>query len=115
MLEDKPQLECLLVQSLVPQESEAAKSAIAAFAERAEDEFSYHYYATDPEDVEEDNFWYMRDLGDGNAPHVPVVISYEPNLAHFNSIENVADRLANSQEYRSLADRIVARFMRKEE
>lgn len=115
VLADKPQLECLLVQSLVPQDTKASKSATAGFADRAEDEFSEHYYAADPEDVEEDNLWYIRDMENGGAPHNPVVISYEPKLAHFDSIEDVADHLANSPEYREIAERIVARFMREEE
>jgi hypothetical protein len=115
VLEDKPQLECLLVQSLVPQDTKAAKSATAGFADRARDEFSEHYYAADPEGAEEDTLWYIRDLEDDDAPHVPVAISYEPKLAHFDSIEDVADHLAKSPEYRLFADRIAARFMREEE
>ncbi len=113
--EDKHQLECLLVQSLVPQDTKASKSAAAGFANRARDEFSDHYYAVDPENPEEDNLWYIRDMEDDDAPHVPVAISYEPKLAHFDSIEDVADHLANSPEYCSLAKRIMARFMRVEE
>ncbi|MEI8373241.1 MAG: hypothetical protein WCJ35_10465 [Planctomycetota bacterium] len=115
VLADKPQLECLLVQSLVPQDTKAAKDAVAGFAERAQDEFSEHYYAADPEDAEEDNFWYIRDIENEVAPHAPVAISYEPKLAHFDSIEDVADPLASLPEYRSLAERIVAKFMREEE
>ena len=99
---DKPQLECLLVQSLVPQDTEAAKSAAAGFAEPRRDEFSEHYYAADPEDSEEDDLWYIRDMENDDAPHVPIAISYEPKLAHFDSIGDVADHLANSPEYRSL-------------
>jgi hypothetical protein len=115
VLQDKPQLECLLVQSLVPQNAQIYKLAIAGFADHAQDEFEEHYYAADPEGPEEDELWYIRDMENDDAPHVPTVISYQEKLAHFDSIEDVADHLANSPEYRSLADRIVARFMREEE
>ena len=82
---------------------------------RARDEFSEHYYAADPEDdSDEDRFWYIRDLEDDDAPHVPVVIPYQQVLAHFDSIEDVSDHLADSPIFRSLAGRIVARFAREE-
>jgi hypothetical protein len=115
VMADKPQLECFLVQSLVPQDATISKSARVRFAERARDEFSEHYYATNPEDdSDEDRFWYIRDLEDDDAPHVPVVIPYQQVLAHFDSIEDVSDHLADSPEFRSLAGRIVARFAREE-
>jgi hypothetical protein len=115
VLAGKSQLECLLVQALVPQDAQISKLAIAGFAERARDEFSERYYASDPDDPEEDRFWYVRDLEDDDAPHAPVAISYQPTLSHFDSLEDVADHLANSPEYRSLADRIVARFLQEGE
>ena len=89
-------------------DAKISKIAALRFAERAADEFSEHYYAADPEDSDEDRFWYIRDLEDDDAPHVPVAISYEPRLSHFDSIEDIADHLADSPEYRALSNRIVA-------
>jgi hypothetical protein len=114
VVEGKPQLECLLVQSLVPQDAKLSRIATTKFAERARDEFSDHYYAADPNDLEEDRFWYIRDLDNDDAPHAPVALSYDSKLSHFDTIEDVADHLSNSTEYRSLANRIIARFAKEE-
>ncbi len=110
VFENLPQLDCLLVQAMVPEDSRASAIARGTFSDRARDEFADHYYAPDPEDPEEDRFWYVRDLEDEDAPHAPVAISYQPKLAHFEKLDDVADALADSPDYRGFANRIVARF-----
>lgn len=113
VLADKPQSECVLVQALVPENVEVSRLAAAQFTERARDEFSDHYYATDPEDPSEDRFWYVRDMEDDDAPHAPLSLSYQPKLSHFRVLDDVADELAELPEYRRLAQRISERFLRK--
>ncbi len=114
VLEGKRQIEGILVQAMVPEDTEAAKNAKAGFSDRARDEFADHYYAEDPEDPEEDRLWYVRDIDDSEAPHVPVALYYSPKLAHFDLIDDVADYLAETREYRALTDRIAGRFGKSE-
>jgi len=114
VLEGKRQIEGLLVQAMVPEDAKVAKMAEAEFSDRARDEFAAHYYAEDPENPEEDTFWYMRDIDDPEVPHVPVALSYSPKLAHFDLIDDVADYLAESPEFRALAERIAGRFGKSE-
>jgi len=115
VLKDEPQLDCQLVQAMVPEDLKAAKAARSDFADRAKDEFASSYYAEDPADPDEDSKWYVRDLDDECAPHVPAVISYQPWLAHFDSIDDIAERLAESREYNTLIERIMARLSKEEE
>ena len=110
VLENRAQLDCLLVQAMVPEDSKAATSSRAVFSDLARDAFSECYYAPDPADPEEERFWYVRDMEASDAPHAPVAISYQPKLAHFDKLEDVADHLAQSPEYMSLAERVAARF-----
>lgn len=115
VLKDEPQLDCQLVQAMVPEDLKAAKAAMADFADRAKDEFESNYYAEDPDNPDEDSKWYVRDLDDESAPHVPAVISYQPWLAHFDNIDDIADRLAESREHDILNERVTARFLKEEE
>ncbi|WP_143763361.1 KGGVGR-motif variant AAA ATPase [Methanothrix harundinacea] len=113
VLEGESQLECLLVQAMITDVSEVAKSAIESFKDRARDEFAQYYYSADPEneeDEEDKDFWYVRDSDDEYAPHVPVAIRYQQFLAHFDVIDDVADRLTESPGYPDLAERITSRF-----
>ncbi len=103
-----PQGDCLLVQAMVPADTETAKKARDTFEVRARDEFSdtkHGYYAE-----ESDDYWDLADIETKDAPHVPVPLSYDLKLAHFADIADVADLLAQSPEYRKLAGRITARF-----
>lgn len=110
--EGESQLEILLVQAMITDVSEVAKSAIKSFMDRARDEFAQYYYSENPEneDDEDEDFWYVRDLDDPYAPHVPVAIRYQQFLAHFDVIDDVADRLTESPGYPDLAERIASRF-----
>jgi hypothetical protein len=106
----RPQAECLLVHAMVPRDATVSPMARAAFSDRARDEFTETYYAEDPEDPEDDRFWYVRDAENDDAPHVPIALSYDPKLAHFRRIDDVVTELADSPEYSALADRIAARY-----
>lgn len=113
--ENRPQLECILVHAMVPQDVETATIATKIFAERALSEFRDHYYAPDPEDLEEDSLWYVRDSEASDAPHAPVPISYQPQLAHFSHIDVIADQLCDARMYREFADRLTERFRHEED
>jgi len=103
-----PQGDCILVQAMVPADTETARRARESFETRARDEFSdteHGYYAE-----KSDEYWDLRDLDTQDAPHVPVPLSYDLKLAHFRDVGDVADLLAESPEYRWLAERITAPF-----
>jgi cellulose biosynthesis protein BcsQ len=110
VLENRAQIECLLVQAMVPEDMKVATLARGMFSDRARDEFSSNYYAQDPDDPDEDKLWYVRDLEDEDAPHASVPLSYKASLAHFDRVDEIADVLADSPEYRALAKRIASRF-----
>ena len=109
--ESNTQLECILVQAMVPEDARAGTQAKATYSARALEEFRAHYYATDPDDPEEDQLWYVRDSEGSDAPHVPVAVTYQPRLAHYERVDDVADALADSVEYKALAERILQRFV----
>jgi hypothetical protein len=115
VLNGRPQAECVLVQALVPAHVEAARYATEAFTERARSAFTDLYYAEEPEDPSDERFWDVRDLDSEDAPHVPVPISYEEQLAHFSDIADIADLLAESAAYRILEERIAGRFEQETE
>lgn len=114
--EDRPQLDCVLVHAMVPQEATAAKIATEDFAARALTEFRDHYYAPDPEKPEEDDdrLWYIRDAETTDAPHAPVAVPYQSKLAHYAIVDDVADHLAEAREFVALTERIGGRFRREE-
>jgi hypothetical protein len=109
--EDNKQLDCVLVHAMVPEDAKVGALARAAFETRALEEFRSHYYAADPVEPDEDRLWYVRDSEASDAPHVPAAVSYQPRLAHYERIDDVADTLAGSAEYQALAERIQQRFL----
>lgn len=113
--EDRPQLDCVLVHAMIPEDAAAGKAAKEGFAARALAEFRDHYYAPDPNDPDEDRLWYVRDAEASDAPHAPVPISYQPRLAHYARIDDVADYLAQAKELGDLGERIAERFGREGE
>jgi len=113
--EGSVQLECILTHAMVPVDTKAGTQAKSVFAARALEEFRGHYYAADPADPEEDQLWYVRDSDGSDAPHVPIALSYQPKLAHFERIDDVADALADSAEYKALTERIQQRFLSTKE
>ena len=106
----KPQADCVLVQTMIPEFHDSAVDAKAVFLARAESEFENHYYAEDPASDEDDLMWAVRDMSTKDAPHQPVHLTYKQNLAHFRALQYVlADLL--SDEYQNLAKRIQGRFV----
>ncbi len=103
----KPQADCLLVQAMVPRVTDPPGVATTAFAERSLDEFTEHYYAAEGG---EDLWTTVDDVESSDAPHVPVPLLYNDQLAYFRTIDEVADLLAKSEDYRALAIRILSRF-----
>ncbi len=108
----QPQGEILLVQTMIPPTPDAADNAKANFAERARQEFTDLYYATEPDDPADDRFWDVRDVESADAPHVPVTISYDPRLADFRDVADIADVLCEGI-YTAVSARIAARFVKE--
>ncbi len=116
VLENNPQADCILVQAMVPPDTEIAKQATASFASRSEDEFRELYYAApSTEDKDADTLWDLDDMGADDAPHVPEHLIYEPRLAHVRDISDVAELLTEAPEYRRLEIRIADRFQESED
>ena len=107
------QAECLLVQSMVPENIEVAQMVKKRFLDRARDEFESSYYAEDPADEGEDLYWYARDADSQDAPHQPVALSYKQGLASFRTIDDAVP-IVTSDEYKSFADRICAHFLEED-
>lgn len=105
-----PQADCILVQAMVPRDTESGKIAMEHFLAQAREDFSHHFYAVEPQIDDEDIFWDMSDIDSADAPHVPIAIPYEPALAHFKDLVDVAETLTGPP-YGQLAQRIVSRFI----
>jgi hypothetical protein len=110
-----PQAECLVVQTMTPENAQTAELAELAFRIEAEDTFKRMYYAEDPTAEDDDQFWYVRDMENEDAPHRPSVLYYSQRLAFIRSIEDVADTLAEDPAYSKLARRIASRFGKEPE
>jgi hypothetical protein len=113
--QELPQLDSLLVQALVPAESATARTSREHFQARAVQEYSQHYYAAQPDDPGDDQYWDLRDIDSDDAPHVPVSLSYDLKLSHFGDIADVAQLLVEGPEYKALHARISARFTEETE
>jgi hypothetical protein len=113
VVQNKNQLDCLLIQAMVTSDKDAAETAIKRFMDRSEEEFRDYYYAPDPDDADEDRFWYVRDIDDRESPHYPLAIHYHQSLAHFDLIDKVADDLT-TQDYKALGERIARKFGKSE-
>lgn len=103
-----PQLDCLLVQAMVPPDTMASKVACSLFEQRARDEFTdteHGYYAEDSEDA-----WDLLDIETEDAPHRPIPLTYDMRLAYANGINDIVSLLTEEPEYRNLAERITDRF-----
>ncbi len=105
---DLPQGECIVVQAHVPDSTEAAKTSRQYFSARVEDIFRNGYYSRQPTD--DDRTWSLIDLGSEIAPHVPVSISYRGRLAHFETIEDIAELLVTDPEYMAFHQRVDERL-----
>lgn len=108
---DRPQADVLLVQAMVPA-GEAGKTAMERFAGRADREFDERYYL--PEEADQDRFWTVGDKESLDAPHNPMPIRYDSDLADFDDIQTVLETL-NGSAYRDIAERIASRFLKGQE
>ena len=114
VLAERPQAQVLMVQAMVPS-GEPGKAAKAAFAARAEEEFDNRYFAAEPDDPDiDDRLWTLSDKGSQDAPHAPMSVDYDSQLASFGDITEVTDALC-SGPYPAIADRIVSRFLAEPE
>jgi hypothetical protein len=106
IFQNKPQNDCIIVHSMVPRSTNIANATIKKFLDRSRDEFLNFYYAEDKYDI----FWNIDDLESSDAPHVPIPIRYDESLADFQDIEDIADSIADSSDFKALATRILDRF-----
>jgi cellulose biosynthesis protein BcsQ len=102
------QAECVVAQTLVPDNADVAATATAYFEGRMEDIFRTQYYATERDD--DDRLWSLEDLSSSEAPHRPISLGYRGVLAHFRSVEDVAQHLSENSDYARLAERIDTRL-----
>lgn len=109
----QPQADCLIVQTMTPENAQIAEFAEAAFREAAEQIFEASYYAEDPEDDDDDKYWYVRDMESEDSPHQPSILYYSQRLAFLRSIGDVAVTLTEDPNYSKLARRIASRFGRE--
>lgn len=107
ILADRPQAEVLLVQSLVPA-GVPGKWAKDVFAGRAESTFEDRYYADT--DSDPNRFWTVNDKQGQDAPHTPLPVDYDPRLASFGDIADIADVL-QSGPHAEIGARIAGRFV----
>lgn len=112
---DLPQAECVLVQTMVPAEAQVAAVARDRFLARAVQEFTDGYYVEDPENTNDESFWYVRDGEAEDAPHSPISLSYNPRLSFFSDVAEVADILAEGSDYGEFGSRIASRFVESSE
>lgn len=108
---DQPQLECLVVHAMAPDEPATRARAESDFLSRSLDEFTDHYYKKNPSSLEaDDDYWYVQDIETEFAPHIPAVLPYKSKLAFVKRIDDVADDLAADTDYGRLGDWIISRF-----
>lgn len=116
VLADRPQAEVLLIQAMVPVGEQPARWARERFAARAEQTFEQRYYANVEEDDSDENadrFWTLNDQQSQDAPHQPWPIDYDPRLASFGDIAEVADALC-SGAHADIGEQICSRFVIEE-
>jgi MinD-like ATPase involved in chromosome partitioning or flagellar assembly len=107
-LQRRSQGECVVVQALIPDNVDASAVVRAEFQDRLEAIFRYGYYARSAD--EDDSLWSLDDMESNIAPHVAVPISYRARLAHFGSLDQIADLLVEDPEYVELHERLNERL-----
>jgi MinD-like ATPase involved in chromosome partitioning or flagellar assembly len=100
----RSQLNCVVVQALVPDSAEAARLSREAFAAHVERIFRDGYYAT--KSNEDDSIWSLDDIDSDSAPHVPIPIPYRTALAHYVSLDEIAEILTKDSQIMNLHERI---------
>lgn len=104
------QSDMILVHAMVPVGTYGDKDH-EHFMARSEKEFSERYYASHESD--KDNLWSTNDMESSQAPHTPARVDYDPRLASFGDVEQVADALCQAS-YSSIAERISDQFREEE-
>lgn len=102
------QEDLILVQAMVPRNADLARNAEDIFSERALDVFTELYYA----EYSSDESWGLEDTESSEAPHVPIPIHYDEQLTNFRQIDQVAESLIESPDYKRLTERILGFFQR---
>jgi cellulose biosynthesis protein BcsQ len=108
------QADCLVVQSMVPDNRTLGVMVEHRFNECVRDLFVDHYLVAADDDPE-DKRWSVRELDTSDGPHVPIPVRYREAFAFFPSIDVVADELAGNPDYVALGERILARCLRNED
>lgn len=112
VLNDKPQINCLLVQTMIPRENKKISEKIKQeFIENAFDIFSEEYYGADLEIEAEDsaNYWLLSDATNSDSAHRPETIDYQPMLSSFSDIREVLDILKGDEYvgvYKAIKNRL---------
>jgi hypothetical protein len=103
-----PQAETLVVQGLVPASNSEQKDALQGpFQERAEDLFREEYFLSDESD-RDDNFWYLDEASNSDAPHRAQAFEYVRALAQSASIPDLLHALDSPPNgYASFCDALV--------
>lgn len=119
VLADQPQAEVLLVQAMVPVGEQPARWARERFEARAVQTFEQRYYASVEEGESDDagaadRFWTLDDQQSQDAPHQPWPINYDPRLASFGDIAEVADALCRG-DHAAIGEQICSRFVAEED
>lgn len=109
VLASTPQAEVVLVQAMVPP-GEPGKWARETFAGRAEETFEDRYYAGVEFDA--DQFWTVDDEQQQEAPHVALPVEYDPRLASFGDIADIAEALCTGS-YAEIGVRIAEKFTKE--
>lgn len=108
-----PQKDCIVVQAMLPEASDASATVRVAFNSRVEQIFTAGYYP--PHSSEDDANWSLDDLDNRVAPHVPVHVSYRATLSHYASIREIADVLLADTGHVALHERLDERLGVSEE
>lgn len=116
VLANQSQAEVLLVQAMVPVGEQPARWARERFTARAAQTFEERYYASAANEDSNDSadgdasFWTLDDIESQDAPHRPWPIDYDPRLASFGDIAEVADALC-SGAHAAIGEQICSRFV----
>ncbi len=102
----RSQADLILVQAMVPGDIDMAKKSREEFTERSRDAFSESYYAESPGD----SMWGIEDIETSDAPHNPVAIQYDDRLTNYRQIDDIAQLLSDSKDYKTLTGRILKNF-----
>ena len=113
----RPQLECVVVQALVPEDAAVAAQVQEAFAGQILEMFESGYYAKPParqagassESQFDDALWTLDDLDSSVAPHRPVAIRYRASIASSTSIDQIGSDLLQG-DHALLAERLDQRL-----